>query len=160
MWYRNQRPTAALTNSLKLRDSDEWCRKFNSIFSTRRCRRVFCKPGYLRDASGSGDWRSVWSATSNKGGAIRCVKKCSVEFKACNANAFQCFRWIRIRGQGWGRRSRLKSIKRRVFIEDLRSTNGASVSGHNIEGKGPVSIINGDQIFIGSIVMTLKILLD
>ena len=57
------------------------------------------------------------------------------------------------------RHARLKSKKNRVFIEDLGSTNGTSVNGHNIEGKGPVSIVNGDQIIIGSIVMKLKILL-
>ncbi|MBV1877917.1 MAG: FHA domain-containing protein [Pseudomonadales bacterium] len=51
---------------------------------------------------------------------------------------------------------RLKMIKDRLFIEDLGSTNGTSVNGQAIEEKGAVSIINGDQIVMGSVVMNLK----
>lgn len=54
--------------------------------------------------------------------------------------------------------ARLKVMKNRVFIEDLGSTNGTSVNGQNIDDKGPVSVSNGDQIIIGSVVMKLKVM--
>lgn len=54
--------------------------------------------------------------------------------------------------------ARMKVMKNRVFIEDLGSTNGTSVNGQSIDDKGPVSIDNGDQIIIGSVVMKLRVL--
>jgi cbb3-type cytochrome oxidase subunit 3 len=54
--------------------------------------------------------------------------------------------------------ARLKIMKKRAFIEDLGSTNGTSVNGQNIDEKGPVSVSNGDQIIIGSVVMKLRVL--
>ena len=54
--------------------------------------------------------------------------------------------------------ARLKVMKNRVFIEDLGSTNGTSVNGQNIDGKGLVSVSNGDQIIIGSVVMKLRVM--
>jgi pSer/pThr/pTyr-binding forkhead associated (FHA) protein len=54
--------------------------------------------------------------------------------------------------------ARMKVMKNRVFIEDLGSTNGTSVNGQSIDDKGPVSITNGDQIIIGSVVMKLRVL--
>jgi hypothetical protein len=54
--------------------------------------------------------------------------------------------------------ARLKVMKNRVFIEDLGSTNGTSVNGRNIDDKGLVSVSNGDQIIIGSVVMKLKVI--
>lgn len=54
--------------------------------------------------------------------------------------------------------ARLKVMKNRVFIEDLGSTNGTSVNGQNIDEKGLVSVANGDQIIIGSVVMKLRVL--
>ena len=54
--------------------------------------------------------------------------------------------------------ARLKVMKNRVFIEDLGSTNGTSVNGQNIDDKGLVSVSNGDQIIIGSVVMKLKVM--
>jgi hypothetical protein len=54
--------------------------------------------------------------------------------------------------------ARLKVMKNRVFIEDLGSTNGTSVNGQNIEDKGLVSVSNGDQIIIGSVVMKLRVM--
>ncbi|MCB1692655.1 MAG: FHA domain-containing protein [Pseudomonadales bacterium] len=56
------------------------------------------------------------------------------------------------------RHARIKVMKNRVFIEDLGSTNGTSVNGQAIDDKGPVSISNGDQIIIGSVVMKLRVL--
>lgn len=49
-------------------------------------------------------------------------------------------------------------MKNRVFIEDLGSTNGTSVNGQNIDDKGLVSVSNGDQIIIGSVVMKLRVM--
>lgn len=54
--------------------------------------------------------------------------------------------------------ARMKVMKNRVFIEDLSSTNGTSVNGQSIDDKGPVSVANGDQIIIGSVVMKLRVL--
>lgn len=54
--------------------------------------------------------------------------------------------------------ARLKVMKNRVFIEDLGSTNGTSVNGQNIDEKGMVSVSNGDQIIIGSVVMKLRVM--
>ena len=54
--------------------------------------------------------------------------------------------------------ARLKVMKNRVFIEDLGSTNGTSVNGQSIDDKGLVSVGNGDQIIIGSVVMKLRVL--
>lgn len=54
--------------------------------------------------------------------------------------------------------ARMKVMKNRVFIEDLGSTNGTSVNGQSIDDKGPVSVVNGDQIIIGSVVMKLRVL--
>lgn len=54
--------------------------------------------------------------------------------------------------------ARLKVMKNRVFIEDLGSTNGTSVNGQNIDDKGLVSVSNGDQIIIGSVVMKLRVM--
>lgn len=56
------------------------------------------------------------------------------------------------------RHARMKVMKNRVFIEDLGSTNGTSVNGQSIEDKGPVTVNNGDQIIIGSVVMKLRVL--
>lgn len=56
------------------------------------------------------------------------------------------------------RHARMKVMKNRVFIEDLGSTNGTSVNGQSIDDKGPVSVDNGDQIIIGSVVMKLRVL--
>jgi hypothetical protein len=56
--------------------------------------------------------------------------------------------------------ARMKVMKDRVFIEDLGSTNGTSVNGQAIEDKGPVSLNNGDQVIIGSVVMKLRVLDD
>lgn len=54
--------------------------------------------------------------------------------------------------------ARMKVMKNRVFIEDLGSTNGTSINGQSIDDKGPVSVDNGDQIIIGSVVMKLRVL--
>ena len=54
--------------------------------------------------------------------------------------------------------ARIKVMKNRVFIEDLGSTNGTSVNGQSIDDKGLVSVSNGDQIIIGSVVMKLRVL--
>lgn len=54
--------------------------------------------------------------------------------------------------------ARMKVMKNRVFIEDLGSTNGTSVNGQSIDDKGLVSVANGDQIIIGSVVMKLRVL--
>lgn len=56
------------------------------------------------------------------------------------------------------RHARMRVMKNRVFIEDLGSTNGTSVNGQAIDDKGPVSVDNGDQIIIGSVVMKLRVL--
>lgn len=56
------------------------------------------------------------------------------------------------------RHARMKVMKNRVFIEDLGSTNGTSVNGQAIDDKGLVSVDNGDQIIIGSVVMKLRVL--
>jgi hypothetical protein len=53
--------------------------------------------------------------------------------------------------------ARLRMMQDRVFIEDLGSTNGTSVNGQAIDEKGPISVISGDQIIIGSVVMKLKV---
>jgi hypothetical protein len=52
----------------------------------------------------------------------------------------------------------LKKVKGQIFIEDLRSTNGTSLNGRAIGNKGPAVIDSGDQITIGSVVMTLRVL--
>jgi pSer/pThr/pTyr-binding forkhead associated (FHA) protein len=52
----------------------------------------------------------------------------------------------------------LKIVKDQIFIEDLRSTNGTSLNGRAIGNKGPAAIDSGDQIIIGSVVMTLRVL--
>ncbi|MBD3645990.1 MAG: FHA domain-containing protein, partial [Pseudomonadales bacterium] len=54
--------------------------------------------------------------------------------------------------------ARIKVMKNRIFIEDLGSTNGTSVNGQSIDDKGPVSVNDGDQIIIGSVVMKLRVL--
>lgn len=54
--------------------------------------------------------------------------------------------------------ARMRMMKNRIFIEDLGSTNGTSVNGQAIEDKGPVTINNGDQVIIGSVVMKLRVL--
>lgn len=54
--------------------------------------------------------------------------------------------------------ARIKVKNNRVFIEDLGSTNGTSVNGQSIDDKGPVSVHNGDQIIIGSVVMKLRVM--
>ncbi len=54
--------------------------------------------------------------------------------------------------------ARIKVKNNRVFIEDLGSTNGTSVNGQSIDDKGPVSVDNGDQIIIGSVVMKLRVM--
>jgi hypothetical protein len=54
--------------------------------------------------------------------------------------------------------ARMKVMKNRVFIEDLGSTNGTSVNGQSIDDKGLVSVSNGDQIIIGSVVMKLRVM--
>lgn len=54
--------------------------------------------------------------------------------------------------------ARMKVMKNRVFIEDLGSTNGTSVNGQSIDDRGPVSVVSGDQIIIGSVVMKLRVL--
>ena len=55
------------------------------------------------------------------------------------------------------RAARLKVTKNRVFIEGLGPINSISVNGQSIDHKGAVSVVDGDQIIIGSIVMKLKI---
>ena len=52
----------------------------------------------------------------------------------------------------------LKTVKDQIFIEDLRSTNGTSLNGRAIGNQGLVVIDSGDQIIIGSVVMTLRVL--
>ncbi len=54
--------------------------------------------------------------------------------------------------------ARIKVKNSRVFIEDLGSTNGTSVNGQSIDDKGLVSVANGDQIIIGSVVMKLRVM--
>ena len=54
--------------------------------------------------------------------------------------------------------ARIKVKNHRIFIEDLGSTNGTSVNGQSIDDKGPVSVSNGDQIIIGSVVMKLRVM--
>lgn len=56
------------------------------------------------------------------------------------------------------RHARIKVMKNRIFIEDLGSTNGTSVNGQSIEDKGPISVDDGDQIIIGSVVMKLRVI--
>jgi pSer/pThr/pTyr-binding forkhead associated (FHA) protein len=45
----------------------------------------------------------------------------------------------------------------RIFIEDLGSTNGTRVNGQSIDNKGPTSVMVGDLITIGSVVLTLQV---
>jgi hypothetical protein len=52
----------------------------------------------------------------------------------------------------------LRIMKNRLFIEDLKSTNGTIVNGQAISGSGLVAIGEGDQIIFGSIVMNLRVL--
>jgi hypothetical protein len=54
--------------------------------------------------------------------------------------------------------ARIRIMKNRLFIEDLESTNGTVVNGQSISNRGLVSIGDGDQIIVGSIVMNLRIL--
>ncbi len=54
--------------------------------------------------------------------------------------------------------ARIRLMKNRLFIEDMKSTNGTLVNGQSITDRGLVSIGDGDQIIIGSIVMHLRIL--
>lgn len=54
--------------------------------------------------------------------------------------------------------ARMRVMKDRVFIEDLGSTNGTSVNGQSIDDRGLVSVVSGDQIIIGSVVMKLRVL--
>jgi hypothetical protein len=54
--------------------------------------------------------------------------------------------------------ARMKVMKRRLFIEDLGSTNGTIVNGQSIDDMGPVSVDDGDQIIIGSVKMRLRVL--
>lgn len=54
--------------------------------------------------------------------------------------------------------ARIKVRNKRVFIEDLGSTNGTSVNGQSIDDKGLVSVSSGDQIIIGSVVMKLRVM--
>lgn len=54
--------------------------------------------------------------------------------------------------------ARMRITRNRAFIEDLGSTNGTSVNGQSIDDKGLVSVDNGDQIIIGSVVMNLKVM--
>ncbi len=56
--------------------------------------------------------------------------------------------------------ARMKAVRNRLFIEDLGSTNGTSVNGQSIDARGPVSVSNGDQIIIGSVVMKLRVMND
>ncbi len=51
----------------------------------------------------------------------------------------------------------LKLMKNQAFIEDLLSTNGTSLNGLAIGNKGLVAIDSGDQIRIGSVVMTFRV---
>jgi hypothetical protein len=51
---------------------------------------------------------------------------------------------------------RLKIMKNRVFVEDLGSMNGTAVNAQNIDGKGLVSVSNGNEIIIGSVAMKLR----
>ena len=51
----------------------------------------------------------------------------------------------------------LKLMKKQIFIEDLQSTNGTSLNGQAIGNKGLVAIDSGDQIIIGSVVMTFRV---
>jgi len=53
--------------------------------------------------------------------------------------------------------ARMRMMQDRIFIEDLGSTNGTSVNGQSIDNKGPTSVIVGDQIVIGSVVLNLQI---
>jgi pSer/pThr/pTyr-binding forkhead associated (FHA) protein len=53
--------------------------------------------------------------------------------------------------------ARMRMMQDRIFIEDLDSTNGTSVNGQSIDNKGPTSVIVGDQIIIGSVVLKLQI---
>jgi hypothetical protein len=55
------------------------------------------------------------------------------------------------------RHARMRMMQDRIFIEDLGSTNGTSVNGQSIDNKGPISVIIGDQIIIGSVVLKLQV---
>ena len=55
------------------------------------------------------------------------------------------------------RHARMRMMQDRIFIEDLGSTNGTSVNGQSIDNKGPTSVIVGDQIIIGSVVLKLQV---
>jgi hypothetical protein len=55
------------------------------------------------------------------------------------------------------RHARMRMMQGRIFIEDLGSTNGTSINGQSIDKKGPTSVIVGDLIIIGSVVLTLQI---
>lgn len=52
--------------------------------------------------------------------------------------------------------ARLRIIKNRLFIEDLGSTNGTTVNGQSIDNKGSVTLNNGDQVIMGSVVLRLR----
>lgn len=51
---------------------------------------------------------------------------------------------------------RMKLIKDRLFIEDLNTTNGTTLNGQSINHKGSITMNNGDQIIMGSVVLRLR----
>jgi len=51
---------------------------------------------------------------------------------------------------------KLKLVKDRLFIEDMNTTNGTTVNGQSIDQKGAVTMNNGDQIILGSVVLRLR----
>jgi hypothetical protein len=55
------------------------------------------------------------------------------------------------------RHARMRMMQDRIFIEDLGSTNGTRVNGQSIDNKGPTSVMVGDLITIGSVVLTLQV---
>ena len=51
---------------------------------------------------------------------------------------------------------RMKLRKDRLFIEDLDTTNGTTINGQSIDQKGLITMNNGDQIIMGSVVLRLR----
>jgi hypothetical protein len=51
---------------------------------------------------------------------------------------------------------RMRLVKDRLFIEDLHSTNGTVVNGQSINEQGAITMSDGDQIILGSVVLRLR----
>ncbi len=51
---------------------------------------------------------------------------------------------------------RMKLVKDRLFIEDLGTTNGTTINGQPIDEKGSITMNDGDQVIMGSVVLRLR----